>query len=165
LNAIQLDDRATQAGLAELIGISKQAVQKHAKKLAFKRGGTYREWLQVYCDHLRKEAAGRAGEDQENLTKQRIKESEQKTLGMQIDNLERVGQLVPADLVRQVFNEFFNGVPPLILGAQDKILDAIESKYSIDLDDELVARALRSAADGVAGLARQLGADLRDGSD
>jgi phage terminase Nu1 subunit (DNA packaging protein) len=162
--SVDLIAKATQSGFAELVGTSKQAVQKHAAKIGLKKGGTYADWLRIYCEHLRTEAAGRGGESMNDLTKQRILESEQKTLAMMLDNQEKLGALVSVEDVSTVFDEFSGSVPTAINSAAESILAAIESKYSIQLDDELVHGPIRAAADRVAGTARKLSEGIRQRS-
>lgn len=160
-----LDQKATQSGFADMVGVSKQAIQKQAPKIPLKAGQTMRTWLRKYCEHLREEAAGRGGESQARLTAQRIKESEAKTLAMELDNLERLGELVAIDDVGRVFDEFTREVPAQLLGAAEHIADTLESKHSISIDDEHINKPIRLAAERVAGIASKLGDALREGSD
>lgn len=159
--SVNLSATATQSGFAELVGTSKQAVQKHAAKIGLKKGGTYADWLRIYCEHLRTEAAGRGGESMQDLTRQRILESEQKTLAMMLDNQEKLGALVSVEDVSAVFDEFSGSVPTAINSAGESIQAAIESKHSITLDDEIVHGPLRATADRIAVAARKLSEDIR----
>lgn len=158
-----LKSKATQATFAELVGVSRQAIQKQASRLGLKTGGTHAEWLRIYCEHLRTEAAGRGGDAMGDLTRQRISESEQKTLAMQLDNLVKLGELVSVEDMRRVFDEFSALVPATYNGAAETILESIESRHSITLDDELVHAPIRTAGERLAGAARKLGERLREG--
>lgn len=159
-----LGEIATQASLAELVGCTRQAIQKLSSSIDFPRNGTNREWLLLYCDRIRQEAAGRGGESQKNLTNQRIAESEQKTLAMSLDNMEKLKLLVPVEVMSGVFDEFAAAVPISFNTAAEKILSAIESKYSISINDELVHEPLRSASSRLATTARKLSERIRQSS-
>ena len=147
-----------------MVGCSAQAIQKQASKIGLNKGGTYAEWLRTYCEHLRTEAAGRGGESMNDLTRQRILESQQKTLAMTLDNQEKLGNLVSVEDMSSVFDEFTTAVPVSFNSAAETILAAIESKYAIPLDDELVHGPLRAAAERLAGSARKLSEGIRERS-
>lgn len=153
---MNLDDKATQTSFANLVGCSKQAIQKHAQRIGFPRGGSLGDWLKIYCDHLRNEAGRQGGESAGELAKQRILESRQKTLAMSLDNMEKLGHLVSTDDMAAVFGEFATAVPISINSAAERILSGLESKHAITIDDELVHGPLRAAAERMAGLARKL---------
>lgn len=159
-----LNTKASQASFADLVGVSKQAIQKLAKRAGLVNGGTHAEWLRTYCEHLRTEAAGRGGESMNDLTKQRIQESQQKTLAMMLDNQEKLGNLVSVEDMSSVFDEFAASVPVSFNSAAETILAAIESKYAIPVDDELVHGPLRSSAERLAGSARKLSEGIRERS-
>lgn len=159
-----LKEKANQASFAELVGVSKQAIQKVAGRIGLRKGGTHAEWLRIYCEHLRTEAAGRGGESAQDLTKQRILESKEKTLSMSLDNLEKLGHLVSVEEMSSVFDELGAAVPVAFNGAAESILSSIESKYSINLDDDLVHGPLRAAVERLAGATRKLSEGVRQRS-
>lgn len=159
-----LKEKANQTSFAELVGVSKQAIQKVAVRAGLRKGGTHAEWLRAYCEHLRTEAAGRGGESMQDLTKQRILESREKTLSMQLENLERLGHLVSVEEMTGVFDELSSAVPISMNNAAESILSAIESRHSLNIDDELVHGPIRAATERLAGTARKLGEGLRQRS-
>jgi phage terminase Nu1 subunit (DNA packaging protein) len=57
-----LDRELTQSEFGELVGISQPAVSSLVSRGILKVGRTGGGWLKAYCDHLREEAAGRAGD-------------------------------------------------------------------------------------------------------
>tara|TARA_R110000772_G_scaffold58539_1_gene132477 strand:- start:10101 stop:10610 length:510 start_codon:yes stop_codon:yes gene_type:complete len=156
-----LDQKATQTSFAQLVGCSKQAIQKHAQRIGLPRDGSLGEWLKLYCDHLRSEAGRQGGESASDLAKQRVLESQQKTLAMSLENMTRLGHLVSTEQMSEAFNEFASAVPISINSAAENILSGIESKHAITVDDELVRGPLRIAAERMAGLARKLGERIR----
>jgi hypothetical protein len=159
-----LSQPANQTSFAALVGVSKQAIQKHAGRIGLKRGGTHAEWLKVYCDHLRAEAGRQGGESQADLTRQRILESEQKTLAMSLDNMEKLRALIAVDSVGEIFGELTSAVHVNFNSAAENILGGLESKYSIKIDDELVYGPLRAATERIAGTARKLSERVRQDS-
>lgn len=57
-----LDRELTQTEFGELVGISQPAVSSLVSRGILKPGRTGGGWLRAYCEHLREEAAGRAGD-------------------------------------------------------------------------------------------------------
>ena len=110
-----LNTQATQSSFARLVGVSKQAIQKNAQRLGLPQHGTHGEWLLIYCESLRQEAAGRGGQDQNNLTKQRISESEQKTLALALANGKELGRLVVAEDIAGAIGELATSMSVNIL--------------------------------------------------
>ncbi len=159
-----LDEKATQTSFAELVGVSKQAIQKKAQRIGLSPSGTHREWVRTYCAHLIAEAAGRGGSDQNNLTKQRIAESQQKTLALALANEKELSHLVIAEDLASALDELARSMRVNIIGSSEKIINEIESKYSITLDDELVHQPLRDAAERIVNVGRKLSEGLRSRS-
>ncbi len=155
-----LDTKATQSGFGEIVGVSKQAIQKHAKKIGLPTEGTYRAWLRIYCAHIREEAAGRGGDKHGELTAQRIEESRQKTLSMQLDNMKELGLLCMNDDVAAAFRQLGAMIPTSIDNAAAKIIASIESRYDIDFDEQLVLQPLNDARERIAADACKLGDDF-----
>ena len=159
-----LDAKATQSGFADLVGVSKQAIQKHAKKIGLRAGLSYREWLKVYCAHIREEAAGRGGDKHGELTLQRIEESRQKTLSMQLDNMKELKQLCMTEDVAVAFRKFGSKISSSFDNVGAKIIESIDSKYDITVDEQLVYEPLNAARDSIANTAKELGDSFeRDG--
>lgn len=155
-----LDAEATQSGFATLVNCSKQAIQKRCEKGLLKRGESYRKWLSVYIDSLREEAAGRTA-GQKDLTAQRIAESEQKTLALQLANLKELGALVPTEDVADAFGRLSRKISGAIEDAGNKILDGFASKYEdVEIEDEFILEPLRAASCSIAKNAQELGEDF-----
>jgi len=72
-NMISLNEVATQSGFGRLVGISQPAVNEKVSDGLLPVNGTYQQWLNIYCERLREEAAGRSGEDQVCLTRERAR--------------------------------------------------------------------------------------------
>ncbi|VUD48477.1 hypothetical protein TDB9533_01241 [Thalassocella blandensis] len=157
----ELDKIATHAALGRLVGVSKQAIQKKADEIGLTPGATLREWLLVYCEHQRNVASGRGGDSQSNLTEQRYKESQQKTMQLQLANMQALGHLCLTVDVIDCFRVMGQGIPRNLTNAGDRIIEAINSQYDIKLDDELILKPLRIAADRIAADAKELGERFR----
>lgn len=56
-----LDRACTQGEFAGLVGITQQAVSDLQRRGVLREGVTGQSWLKAYCEHLREQAAGRAG--------------------------------------------------------------------------------------------------------
>ncbi|NIB44824.1 hypothetical protein HBA55_34910 [Pseudomaricurvus alkylphenolicus] len=162
-SVVSLDDEATQAGLAELVGVSRQAIQKNASKVGLQMGGTYREWLLIYCEHMRTEAAGRANDNDKSLAEQRLRESEQKTLQLAIANNKELDNLVLSIDVGGAINRVFSDVSTELTNAGIKIQERLESELSIKIDDELIFGPIGDSAKSIAEAARQFGEDFSSG--
>lgn len=56
-----LNRTCDQAEFANLVGITQPAVSDLQRRGVLRDGGTGQVWLKAYCEHLREQAAGRAG--------------------------------------------------------------------------------------------------------
>lgn len=154
---------ANQAAFAAMVGVSQQAISQLKLKNVFPEGGTYAEWLHAYLERLRTEASGR---DQDaRLSSARIRETEASANLKDLDYLQRLKKIILFDDVAPMLNQFCSAVQFNVLAAQEKIIDAIESKYSITLDDDEIAKPLRDALESVAGSATEFIARLDDGDE
>src|SRR5699024_9229532 len=86
------------AVLAEWLGISAQAVNKHARDGVLHRSeaGTYdlRASVLAYCRHIREVAAGRGGSEQMNLTAERARLAREQADSYELKNAVTRGELV-----------------------------------------------------------------------
>ncbi|MGH1371144.1 MAG: hypothetical protein ACRBBW_03855 [Cellvibrionaceae bacterium] len=158
-----LNSEASQSGFAELVGVSRQAIQKQAGKIGLKQGETYRQWLRLYVDQLRTEAAGRARDNDKSLGNQKLKESEQKTLQLAIANSKELGHLVPIHEMGDALNSIFSEVAGEINNAGTVIQERLESELSTRIDDELIFKPLSDAAASIANVARKCGEGFSSG--
>lgn len=161
VNVVELDAKATQRNFAAMVGTSQNAIQKLVAADALVKNGTYREWLLAYCARQRAEAGGRAGEDQQALTKARTREALAKAEAQEIANLEKSKVLVATADVEPLMVTMFEGTREQILNELEKAVEHIESKYKISLEEaELVAR-VRLALESAVGHAGQLSKAIR----
>lgn len=93
-----LDQVMTQQQFADLVGVSQQAVSDMQKRGVLRANVTGRSWLLAYCEHLREEAAGRAGtlaEERAGLDRARREEIEMR-------NATKRRELVPVAVIELV---------------------------------------------------------------
>ena len=147
---IELTGAATQSGFARLVGTSRQAINKHVEKGVFKEGQTYTEWLQIYCDRLRDEAAGRGGDQQSTLTAVRIEETQENIFDKRQKRLTASGELMDRETVHNWIVESASSIQGFVMGAGETITESITEKYKIELEAEDVAAPLRTALGHIA---------------
>lgn len=95
---IDLDQSGTQADLAELVGVSQQAISQ-----AGIPAGSLREMLLAYCHRLREIAAGRASEyGGLDLVQERAALAREQRLGLEIKNAALRGEYASVALLAEV---------------------------------------------------------------
>jgi len=170
---IQLSDEATQSGFARLVGTSRQAINKHFEKGILPKGHSYLDWLLIYCDRLRDEAAGRGGDQQSTLTAVRIEETKENIAEKRQRRLTAAGDLMDREMAHQWIVESASGIQGHVLGAGETILESLTEKHSIEIETDDVLGPLRSAlgyigrdgkelAERFCGVERDTGSDSTD---
>lgn len=144
-----LDQPATHEGFASLIGIARPNVTKMAGKGRLPPGGTYRDWLTVYCQSLRETAAGRAGDGVGELTQARTAQALADAEWKRLQIFERANQL--ADTVQPMMDAWAGAVRNAVLAAGERILESVESSHQLSLDRDVVLSPLRTALRDSAG--------------
>jgi hypothetical protein len=142
---VNLTDPATQAGFARLVGTSRQAIANLAEKSVFPDGGTFAEWLLVYCERQREMAAGRGGNLQEQLTAIRIEEGRENVAEKRQRRLSDAGELMDRAMVEQWVLAASGNVQTFVMEAGDTILESLSEKYGISIDEDDVLGHLRTA--------------------
>lgn len=145
---------ASQTVFAQMVGVSQQAISKLKEKDVLPEGGTYSDWLSSYVERLRSEAAGR--EQDSRLSASRIRETEASANLKELDYLDRLKTVVWVADVEPLITELCSSVQFNVMAAQERIIESIESKYSIKIDDDDIGKHLRSALESVASGAGEL---------
>lgn len=156
ISQIELSQSATQSGFARLVGTSRQAINKHVEKGVLKEGQTYGEWLQVYCDRLRDEAAGRGGDQQSTLTAVRIEETQENIAEKRQRRLTASGELLDRETIRDWVVGSAAGIQGFVMGAGETIIESISEKYKIEFDENDVTGPLRSALGHIGSAGQEL---------
>lgn len=133
-----LDSPAKQTVFAKLVGVSQPTIASHLNKGRLTVDGSYRLWLTQYCEHLRGEAAGRGGSQQEELTSARIEESRVKAANGRLDYLSKRGELIPRQWVGSVLTDWAGFANREYLAGIREMVAEIKSNFKVDVDDEMV---------------------------
>lgn len=157
MSDFNIEDQASQTGFAALLNISQQTISKQYKKGVLKIGGTYREWLIEYTEHLRKEAAGRGGDSQQILTNARIEETLENTAAKRQARLRDAKTLLDKEDTVLLITEGVGQLRSHVMTAGDEIIDEIISRYKIELEDDIVLKPLRTALGHCATDVKELG--------
>lgn len=157
---INLDDKANQTGFAKLVGVSQQAINKHASKLGLVEGQTYAQWILAYTDNLRTQAAGRSHESDANFIALKKQKAELENIDLSITVGEKLEIFVPTDLAIGTIYDLLSLFQQELINVGDNVREKLESKHSIEVDDECISDPIRAAAERVAENARQLGQSL-----
>lgn len=152
---LDLAAKAEQQRFGNVVGITQPAVAKHVKSGLLPRGGTYGEWLALYADQLRKEAAGRSGETQQTLAQARIEESRENAAEKKQRRLTAARQLLLRSDIEHLVLELAATIRQTVVSTGESMQESIESKYSVELTDDDITEPLRSALGHVADRAGQ----------
>lgn len=153
---LNLAGKASQTRFAEVVGVTQQAIALKVKEGVLPKDGTYGEWLALYADRLRKEAAGRSGEAQDRLTEARIEESRENSAEKKQRRLAAARQLLQRADVEHILLELPAMVRQQVMTTADAIQEKLESRYSIEMTDDDIKEPLRSALGHVADRAVKL---------
>jgi hypothetical protein len=147
------NDVANQTTFGQMVGVSQQTISKLKVKRVLVDGGTFADWLSGYIDRLRLEAAGRDQDDR--LSEGRIRETEMSANLKELEYLAKLKQVVWVADVEPLVVELCSAVQFNVMAAQERILEGIESKHSLQLDDDDIGKHLRSALEAVASSASE----------
>ena len=137
---------STQKQIAKHLDMSERNVRDVLNALAEKHE-LDREWWKKttlddirvkYLRDMREKAAGRGGNDQVNLTKQRAEESQVKTAMMRLEYNEKIGLLIAAEDAADVITGWCVVANREYLSGFMKLVGEIQSAYKIEVDNKLV---------------------------
>ena len=148
-----LEDKATQAGFARMVGTSRQTINKRFSDGEFVDGETYQQWLTVYIEKLREEAAGRSDKE---LTAIRARKELAQARREELELSKEYKLVVVVDDLEPSLVSLMKEIQSAVMEAGNKSLQTVEAKHSIKIDDELILRPLRAALRNIAGSADQL---------
>ncbi len=153
---------ATQQEIADDLGLSRIAVSNALNALGLLK----REWeamtvadaRQRLVRHYTEVAAGRGGEDQYNLTKERARESRLKGDLLQLQIQEKAGILIRSDAVEQEWRSLITSARSELLLLPGKIAREIKSLYVVEVDPSLIESHIHDALCRLSGA----GADIEE---
>ena len=154
---------ATQQEIAADLGLSQMAVSNALNALGLLK----REWealtvpaaRQLLVRHYTEVAAGRGGEDQYNLTKERARESRLKGDMLQLQIQEKAGTLIPAAAVEQEWQSLIVAARSELLLLPGKIAQQIRALHGTEIDPTLIEDHIRDALNRLADARPDEGAD------
>lgn len=140
---------ATQQEIADDLGLSRIAVSNALNALGLLK----REWeamtvadaRQRLVRHYTEVAAGRGGEDQYNLTKERARESRLKGDLLQLQIQEKAGALIQSDAVEREWQSLIVAARSELLLLPGKISHEVKSLYGLEIDPSLIEAHVRDA--------------------
>lgn len=105
---------------------------------------------QLLVRHYTEVAAGRGGEDQYNLTKERARESRLKGDMLQLQIQEKASALIPAAAVEQAWQSMIVAARSELLLLPGKIVHQIKALHGIEVDPSLIEDHVRDALERLA---------------
>ena len=156
-----LDKKANQSSFGRLVGISQPSVKDHVGKILLS-GETLGQWLLKYCEHIRMGAAGRGGNDQENLTRARIESERVKSANGLIDYQVKIGKLVQASEAEDVLVEWADFTSREMDNCIKSMVHEIETVLDKSIDDDLVNKFVNPATERISNYAEKLGKRITD---
>jgi|GEM_PF-1337747 len=140
-----LEEKASQTGFAGLVGVSQQAISARCRSGELPVGGTYGEWLDIYLTRLRDEASGRGGDDEAELRKARTEDMQAAAALKRLQFNEKAGELVVKAEAHALLAGWATFSSREFAGAFDRFIADLESRFSIDVPDELREKHAASA--------------------
>lgn len=145
---------ATQQEIAADLGLSQMAVSNALNAIGLLK----REWesltvpdaRKLLVRHYTEVAAGRGGDDQYNLTKERARESRLKGDLLQLQIQEKAGALIPAAAVEQEWQSLIVAARSELLLLPGKIAQQIRALHGTEIDPTLIEDHIRDALNRLA---------------
>ena len=99
---MNLQEVHTQASIAEIIGISQQAISEIERRGVCDRGMTLLQWWRTYTNHLREQAAGRLASGDLDLATERAALARAQREKIEMQNAVTRKELAPAYLLEEI---------------------------------------------------------------
>ena len=148
-----LNKKASQTKFAALVGCSQQNVSQLINSGVLKKTGSYKVWMQVYIDHLRKSAAGR---NDGSLTESRARESRANASLKEIELAKELQLVISTQQLGPMLSSLFHQFESQLNSASYKAVEAVETEHSIKLDEKLITTPIHSALRNLASIADEL---------
>ena len=144
-----LDEPATQTGFASLVAASQQSISGHVQKGTLVDGGTYRDWLAQYSNHLREVAAGRP-ENSDDIKTVTIREKTANARHKEIQTMQLEGTLVDMEQVYQQMLPWFSHMKTQLEASGNRIATMLTAQYGVTVDKRLIDKEHRNALGEIA---------------
>jgi len=116
-----------------------------------------------YIRHVRNQAAGRGGDEQQTLTKARTEESEIKSKKLRVEYLRDIGSLISAEDAASVITLWCRQANTDYTQGFHKLVSEIQSRHKIKVDNELVESIVIPTTERIEDHAQKLGEGLIEG--
>lgn len=157
------DKPCTQVELGEHLGVSDRSIREICKRNGWNSEFmSRREFRLAYIEDLREKAAGRSGEDQAALTKARTQDAMAGANLKELQYHQTVGNLVPVNEIEPLLVDWAANGRAQVVNAKERAIAAIESKYDIEIDPELVDEPFAVALESIGGYAQYLDGDVEE---
>ncbi len=151
----------TQVEIAEHLDMSERNARTVLNVLQIDWRETTLEKIRIsYIRDLREKAAGRGGDNQESLTCARIRESQANAQIKELQYHEAVGDLIPAVEIEPLLDSWAVTARSETTHAMEKIIASIQSKYDIEVDQDLIDEQLGGAYKAIADYPKQFSQDV-----
>ncbi|MBL4673299.1 MAG: hypothetical protein JKX81_13660 [Arenicella sp.] len=166
--AVECDDPSNdlfaQDYIAKHLGISDRTLRDVLRKLDLDhRFDTLTKIRITYLSHLRELAAGRGGEEQYNVARERARESRVKADLCELDLHERLGALVLVNDIEPLLEDWILSGQQKITQSLDKLFVELEDTYGIDFDEQYKQDTTRSTLASISGFASEFKWDDEEG--
>lgn len=118
-----------------------------------------------YIRDLREKAAGRGGDDNKTLARQRAEESAVNTAIKRLEYNQKINALVAADDAALAITDWCNTANREIVGCVSKLVSEIHSTFKIDIPSELVNNIVNPAILRIQDHASSIGENLVEGGE
>jgi len=145
-----LNVKISQAEFGRILGISKQAISKQAGNGVLNPDGTFLDWMRSLYGHLSGQAAGRGGDEQSSLARERTREAKANAQLKELQFHKEVGNLIPVAEIEPALESWVVTMRSETTHAVEKIIAAIESRHGIKVDRDMVDEYLNGAFQAIA---------------
>ncbi len=118
-----------------------------------------------YIRHVRNQAAGRGGDEQQTLTKARTEEAEIKTAKLRVEYLRDIGSLISTEDAANIILSWCRQANIDYTQGFHKLVSEVQSRYKIKVDNEMVENIVRPTTERIKDHAQKLGESLIESID
>ena len=156
---VDLSAKWTVRGVAAVLGADPAAVQKLANRGVFDGCGTLGEAVQAAWKDRSEAAAGRGGDDQAELTRQRARQAAADADLKELQYAQATGELVSISELEPRLTSLVLAMRTELLSANQRQFAHIESQHGLNLDRETLDAIMHAALRSMASLPRVAGQD------
>ncbi len=148
MDTIDWTAKAKQERFAEIIGATQSAVSRQVTAGVLRLGGSYGDWMKAYCHHLRTLAKDRLAHHEPTLVEARARESSAKADRAEIENAEKLEQIILKSDIEPVLEALGEIVRDEVVRGASHAAAAISDRYAIELEPADLQEHFRAALSG-----------------